>query len=104
MPLLKQTGTLSRDALYWHYPHYWSGGKVRPYSAVRSGDWKLIEFYEDMHVELYNLKNDLGETTDLAKRLPEKAAELRNRLHAWRKSVDAQMPTMTTIIKSDTKE
>jgi arylsulfatase A-like enzyme len=91
--LLKQTGTPKRDALYWHYPHYWGGNLVRPFGAVRSGDWKLIEFYEDLRVELFNLKDDLGETRDLAADQPGKAAELRHRLHDWRQSVDAQMPT-----------
>ncbi len=60
---------------------------------MRAGDWKLIEFYEDMRVELYNLKDDLSEAHDLAKAKPEKAAELRTMLHNWRQSVDAQMPT-----------
>jgi hypothetical protein len=55
-----------------------------PYGAVRAGDFKLIEFYDDNRVELYNLREDLGETRDLAASLPEKAAELRQRLHAWR--------------------
>jgi len=60
---------------------------------VRAGDWKLIEFYEDQHVELYNLSDDLGETHDLAGQMPDKAAELRGRLAAWRTAVGAQMPT-----------
>jgi arylsulfatase A-like enzyme len=64
-----------------------------PSGAVRSGDFKLIEFFEDMHVELYNLKNDIGEHTDLAARMPDKADELTKRLHAWREAVGAQMPT-----------
>ena len=93
VPLLKQSGTLQRDALYWHYPHYWGGTRVRPFGAVRAGDWKLIEFYEDMRVELYNLNRDLGETRDLSEQTPGKVAELREMLHQWRKSVDAQMPT-----------
>ncbi len=93
VPLLKQSGSLQREALFWHYPHYWSRTRVRPYGAVRAGDWKLIEFYEDMRVELYNLKDDLSETHDLAKDKPEKAAALRTLLHNWRQSVDAQMPT-----------
>lgn len=95
VPLLKQSGTLDRVALYWHYPHYWGGvpPRVRPFGAIRAGDWKLIEFYEDMNVELYNLKDDLGETRDLASSKPELVSELRARLHAWRESVGAQMPT-----------
>ncbi len=90
MPLLKQTGTIQRDALYWHYPHY---HRTTPFGAVRKGDWKLIEYYEDMRVELYNLKDDLSEEHDLAKEQPAKAEELREMLHAWRKAVGAQMPT-----------
>ena len=64
-----------------------------PYGAVRSGDFRLVEFFDDMHVELYNLSDDIGEQHDLARTLPEKADELRARLHAWRTRVGAQMPT-----------
>ena len=92
VPLLKQSGLLRRDAIYWHYPHYHPGGAT-PYSAVREGDWRLVEFFEDNHVELYNLKDDIGETTDLAQKMQEKAAALRQKLHDWRKSVGAQLPT-----------
>ena len=53
----------------------------------------LVEFYEDLHVELYNLKDDVGEKDDRAGQMPEKAEELRKRLHGWRKAVGAQMPT-----------
>lgn len=90
--LLAGTGGLARDALYWHYPHYHPGG-ASPYGAVRKGDFKLIEFYEDGRLELYNLQDDLGETRDLASAMPEKAAALREDLRAWRQSVAAQMPT-----------
>jgi arylsulfatase A-like enzyme len=90
--LLQQTAALKRGAIYWHYPHYHPGGAT-PYGAVREGDLKLIEFYEDHHVELYNLKDDIGETRDLARRLPDKAAALRQKLHEWRERVGAQMPT-----------
>jgi arylsulfatase A-like enzyme len=83
---------LDRDALYWHYPHYHPGGAT-PYGAVRARDWKLIEFYEDDRVELYDLANDLGETRDLARSMPAKADALRRQLHQWRQSVAAQMPT-----------
>src|SRR5262249_14321920 len=92
VPILKQSGALSREALYWHYPHYSNqGGK--PGGAVRRGDDKLIEFYEDGRLELYDLRNDPGERDDLAARRPEKVRELHALLRAWRKSVDAQMPT-----------
>jgi arylsulfatase A len=92
VPLLRQSGDLKRDALYWHYPHYSNqGGK--PSGAVRQGDYKLIEFYEDGKRELYNLKEDVGETNDLAEKMPEKAKELYEKLKGWRAAVDAQMPT-----------
>jgi len=91
MPLLKQTGKWSRDAIFWHYPHYSNQGGV-PGGAVRSGDFKLIEFYEDGRLELYNLKDDIGEKKNLAKELPQKTAELHRMLDNWRKSVNAQMP------------
>ncbi|HEY8504251.1 MAG TPA: sulfatase [Gemmataceae bacterium] len=92
VPLLKDPAArLERDALFWHYPHYHPGGAT-PYGAVRAGDWRLVEFYEDNRAELYNLKEDVGEENDLAARMPEKAAELRRRLHAWREAVGAQMP------------
>jgi arylsulfatase A-like enzyme len=89
VPLLKQAGRLSREAVYWHYPHYHN---TLPGGAVRAGDWKLIEYFEDGRVELYNLKEDLGETKDLAAAMPDKAADLRKKLADWRKSVGAQMP------------
>jgi arylsulfatase A-like enzyme len=91
-PLLRQRGILTRQALYWHYPHYSNqGGK--PGGAVRAGDYKLIEFYEDGRLELYNLQDDIGETKDLATKMPAKVRELHGLLKAWRKSVKAQMPT-----------
>lgn len=93
VPLLKNSRTsLPREALYWHYPHYHHGGAT-PYSAVRAGDWRLIEFFEDRHVELYNLADDVHERHDLAAKMPDKADQLRRMLHAWRKKVGAQMPT-----------
>ncbi|MEX1114698.1 MAG: sulfatase [Akkermansiaceae bacterium] len=90
-PLLKATGTLNRGALFWHFPHYHSG--VKPAGSLRAGDWKLIESFEDKQIELYNLKDDIGEQRNLAAKLPEKAAALRKMLHDWRASVGAQMPT-----------
>jgi arylsulfatase A-like enzyme len=91
LPLWTQTDRLEREAVYWHYPHYNPIGGY-PYGAVRRGDWKLIEFYEDMHVELYNLREDIGEATDLAAERPEVATALRTLLHRWRTNVNAQMP------------
>jgi len=91
-PRLKQAGKQERRALYWHYPHYGNQGGS-PGGAVRVGDYKLIEFYEDSRVELYNLRADLGEQHDLAATMPDKAAELRRMLHEWRREVRARMPT-----------
>ncbi|MBI5685868.1 MAG: sulfatase [Verrucomicrobia bacterium] len=82
---------LDREALFFHYPHYYS--TTTPVGAVRAGDWKLLEYFEDNRAELYNLKDDLGEKTDLAKQMPDKAAALCQQLHAWRESVGAAMPT-----------
>ena len=92
VPLLKRTGALQRDAIYWHYPHYHPGGAT-PCGAVRQGDYKLIEFYEDGRVELYNLRKDIGERNDVASDMPEMAAGLRKKLADWRRVVNAQMPT-----------
>ena len=85
-------GSLARDAIYWHYPHYHPGGAT-PSSAVRSGPWRLVHFYEDDRSELYDLAADPGETIDLATKQPDKAAELRGRLDAWLADVGAQLPT-----------
>jgi arylsulfatase A-like enzyme len=95
VPLLRQSGSLKRDAIFWHYPHYqhYQLGGTTPYSAIHAGDFKLIEFHDDMRVELYNLREDIGEKHDLAKEMPDKVEELRRRLHDWRKEMGAQMPT-----------
>jgi arylsulfatase A-like enzyme len=90
--VLRGAGRLSRDAVFWHYPHYHAGGAT-PYSAVRAGDWKLIHFFEDDHVELYNLRQDLSETNNLAKTEFKRATELRIALEAWRTKMGAQLPT-----------
>ncbi len=85
------TASLNRDALYWHYPHYHIEGAT-PYTAVRSGDWKAIHFYEDDRIELYNLAEDLSEEHDLSNAMPEKAAKMRAMIEARRAEVDAQAP------------
>lgn len=91
LPLLTgESKDLERDSLFWHYPHY---HRTKPYGAIRHGDMKLIEFFEEGDLELYNLKTDPGEKNNLAKKNPEKAQALLMELKAWRKSVDAQMPT-----------
>lgn len=90
-PLLEGRKIKERP-LFWHYPHYSGGLGGRPSGAVRLGDYKLIEFFEDNRIELYNLKSDIEEKTDLTKDKPEKAEELKELLHQWRKNVGAQMP------------
>jgi len=90
LPLLKRKRRLNRDAIYWHYPHYHHS---TPAGAIRRGDYKLLEFYDDGRVELYNLRKDIGETNNLAAQKPDLAANLQKQLAAWRKSVNADMPT-----------
>jgi arylsulfatase A-like enzyme len=94
VPQLRQTGSLADRALYWHYPHYqhYQMEGTTPYGAIRRGDYKLIEFYDDLRVELYNLRDDVGERNNLAAAEPERVKSLRNQLHEWRDAVDAQMP------------
>ncbi|MHC4445058.1 MAG: sulfatase [Planctomycetota bacterium] len=90
VPLLKQTGKLKRQAIYWHYPHYHHS---TPSSSIRHGNYKLIEFFEDNRLELYNLRKDIGEKNNLAAKMPELAKQLRDKLDRWRKSVNAGIPT-----------
>lgn len=82
---------LDRGPLYFHYPHYYP--TTTPVGSIRDGDWKLLEYFEDNHVELYYLASDLSEQNDLAEKQPEKANELRQKLHDWRARVGAEMPT-----------
>jgi arylsulfatase A-like enzyme len=93
VPLLRGSSTLPRQAIYWHYPHYSGGLGGPPSAAVRSGDWKLIEFFEDRRVELYNLAGDMGEKSELSQAHPDKVKALREMLHKWQKGVDAKFPT-----------
>jgi arylsulfatase A-like enzyme len=78
--------------LFWHYPHYSNQGGA-PGGAVRDGDWKLIEFYEDSRVELYNLARDPGEKRNLLNQHGDVAEKLKQALGKWRKQVKAAMPT-----------
>lgn len=89
MPLLRGEDHLDREALYWHYPHYSNQGGF-PASAIRIGPWKLIERLEDGRVHLYDLSKDIGEQDDVAERHPARVAEMREKLHAWYREVDAK--------------
>ncbi|MCR9197334.1 MAG: sulfatase [Planctomycetaceae bacterium] len=82
-------GPLDRDTLFWHYPHYSNQGGI-PGAAVRVGDYKLIERFEDGRVQLYNLAEDIGETKDLASEMPERVDAMRQSLHDWYRVVDAK--------------
>ena len=88
---------LARDAIFQHFPGYLGAGanawRTTPVSLIQSGDWKLMEFLEDGNLELYNLADDIGETNNLAKANPDKTKELHDCLIAWRKEVNAPMPT-----------
>jgi len=102
VPLLKMQGDFDREAIFWHFPAYLQGKaegardpyfRTRPAGAVRAGDWKLIEYFEDGDLELYNLKDDIGEQNNLVDTMPEKAAELHQLMLAWREKVNAPIPT-----------
>ncbi|MEM7558947.1 MAG: sulfatase/phosphatase domain-containing protein, partial [Planctomycetota bacterium] len=88
LPALKGDN-LERDALYWHYPHYSNQGGI-PGGAIRSGNFKLFERYEDGKVHLYDLSKDIGEHNDLASQMPDRVDAMRSKLHQWYKAVDAK--------------
>ena len=96
LPLLRGAGGLKREAIFWHFPAYLQGGggtwRTTPAGAIRRGQWKLIEFFEDGRIELYNIVRDISEKNNLAEKVPEKAKELHNLLRHWRKSVKAEVP------------
>lgn len=91
VPLLRRSGQLGREAIFWHYPHYGNQGGT-PASAIRQGNYKLIEFFEDQTVELYDLQDDVGETRNLAAARPNLVDVLRQKLTEWREGVGAKIP------------
>ena len=98
VPLLRQPQSrLQRDELFFHYPHYYFN--TTPVRAVRNSDWKLLEYFEDHHIELYNLRDDPSEAHDVSAEKPEHAAKLRARLHAWWKEADVQLPQINSGFK-----
>jgi arylsulfatase A-like enzyme len=101
VPLLKG-GSMKRAPLFWHYPHYGNQGGA-PYSAIRDGDWKLIKWYEDGSLELYNLKDDIGESNNLVQANAAKAKELHEKLVAWCSEVNALMPVPNESYNSASK-
>ncbi len=88
---------LQREAIYQHFPGYLGAGagawRTTPVGVIEAGDWKLMEFFEDGRLELYNLRDDLGETKNLAQTMPDKTKELHAKLLAWREQIKAPMPT-----------
>lgn len=94
VPLLKGEALHRGKPLFWHYPHYSNQGGG-PHGAIREGDWKLIEWYEDGALELYNLLEDIGEKTNLAAQHPDRVKTLHGQLIAWRKEAGGLMPTPT---------
>jgi arylsulfatase A-like enzyme len=96
MPALRGEPLPGRKPLFWHFPGYLGSGKdiwrTTPAGSVRDGDWKLIEFFETGKVELYNLKDDLGEKTDLAAKEPARRGAMHAKLKDWRIAVGAKMP------------
>ena len=97
VPLLKNEA-MERGAIFWHYPHYGNQGGS-PGSAIREGDWKLVEWFEDGgKLELYNLKNDIGEKENLKDNNPEKLEELYAKLKSWRETVGARYPSPNPVV------
>jgi arylsulfatase A-like enzyme len=101
VPLFKNAdASLKRTAIYQHFPGYLGMGadqwRTTPVGLIEAGDWKLMEFFEDGRLELYNLKDDIGEQHNLASAMPDKAKELRDQMIAWRTTVGAKMPEKNT--------
>ena len=91
MPLLRGEGRLDREAIFWHYPHYGNQGGA-PAASLVSGRWKLIEFFEEGRLELYDLTHDIGEKHNLVGERPDVVAGLHAKLKAWQKDVEAKIP------------
>lgn len=91
LPALRGDTTFERGPVFWHYPHYSNQGGT-PGCSVRDGDWKLIEFFEDGRLELYNLRNDISESNNVAGEHPNIRERLHAQLKGWRTSVSALIP------------
>jgi arylsulfatase A-like enzyme len=101
VPLLRDNqARLQREAIYQHFPGYLGAGKdawrTTPVGLIQIGDWKLMNFFEDNRFELYNLREDIGESNNLATKQPEKLDELKSKMMAWRTAIQAPMPTANT--------
>lgn len=103
VPLFKDKeakASFNREAIFQHFPGYLGAGegtwRTTPVGLIQKGPWKLMEFFEDHRLELYNLDEDIGETKNLSGEMPDKVKELQQQMLAWRESVGAQMPTANT--------
>ena len=90
-----------RGPIYWHFPHYSNHGYQSPSGAIRHNNLKLIEYFENGTIQLFDLENDPGEQNDLAKTKPEEAGRMLAQLHKWRQRVDAKMPLEKKLAPSD---
>ena len=91
-PLMKGKGSLGRKDLFWHFPHY--RGRVKPYTIIRSGPWKLIKRYDGTEYELFNLAQDIGEADELSKQIPVKVKELDAKILKWLQTTGAKVPKL----------
>ena len=97
LPLLANNNTRESDrALYWHYPNKWGaeGPGIGTTSTIRKGDWKMIYWYKDQKKEIYNLREDIGESNDLSDEFPEKMIELSKNLGNFLRETQAQRPVI----------
>ena len=101
LPLLTAGKNLPKRPFFWHFPIYLEGGnaesqdpvfRTRPGSSIRYGDWKLIQYFENGNLELYNLKEDISESNNLVNKKPDKAKELLTLIENWRESTHAPIP------------
>ncbi|MDP3071072.1 MAG: sulfatase [Opitutaceae bacterium] len=106
--MLGSAAKLARPAIYQHFPGYLGAGtdqwRTTPVTTIMAGDWKLMEFLEDGRLELYNLREDIGEKNNLATTNAAKAKELHAQLVAWRSGINAPMPTKNDAAKSEAKK
>jgi arylsulfatase A-like enzyme len=102
-PVLGRQEQLDRDAIYWHFPHYSNHGLQSPGAAIRSGEYKLLEYFENGTVQLFNLNDDLSEQNDLSKMHPEIVQHLQAKLLKWRNEVGAKMMSRNPNYDSNIK-
>lgn len=109
VPLFKDPkAALQRTAIFQHFPGYLGAGentwRTTPVGLIQQGDWKLMEYFEDGRLELYNLAEDIGEKNNLASAQPDKVKELQSQMIAWRKEIGAKMPTPNTPTEAPKKK